>query len=1339
MKKVLAFSFFPAFVPPSNGGEARVFNFYRALSRLHHVTLLTSGHLDAEDEVVRHGANFIERRVPKDEFFARKWQELLPHGSGGDLSAPCIAACGRLPTRLHAAYLEEYEHADVIVHDFPFTVDYDIFAGLDDKLRIYNAHNCETDLYRTLHPEYRSAAIHSLVEQAERKMLGVVDCVLYCAESDLQSFARMAPEARYETLFAPNGMLALPTADKRSPVGGMLNAVFIGSGHPPNVQAARFIANVLAPSVPDIVFHILGDCLPEGKYPVNVIRHGFVEPERKQEVLSSADIALNPMELGSGSNVKIFDYFSNAVPVLSSPIGVRGVDVTPGKDCLVAELAEFATVLDAWSARPDGLRQIGRAGYALGKARYTWDSIAKPVADYIGRRGRGGTGKEARHVLVLNDYNSFTSVGGGATRTRGLYSMVAEWCPVIFVCFSNEQEIGIDQFGPDTTVISLPKTRAHIQELTLSNSLSHITTDDIVASMHAANNDWLLSVYSVLKKNARTIVIEHPYMAEVPLLFGDRFIYSSQNNETQLKRKLLVNHPQGSKLVSWVERLERRAIECAAAVIAVSDDDALSLTQGVRTAGPIVTIRNGAEEPVCPSVDDFARVRSEVSSNSAVFLGSGHPPNIEAVNFIVERLAPACPNIDFHIIGSVCSAVTARRGNIRLWGVLDEACKAAVMQSCSIAINPMASGSGSNVKLADFLANGLYVVTTEFGQRGYPGVIQEHVSVVDLGDFIPAVCSAVSRFQDEPEHAREARKEAFAEHLSMKALAKHYVEFLQGLERPRKRVLFVTYRYTSPALGGAEVMIEHLLRSLDDTGLFAIDLVAPEVSGMRNQYRFMEDYRFEQDAAAFIDLRNTRFARFPLEDGPVEERRKALRAYWDAQLIFERKVYESLQGGVSRSGLAWGWGGVEEGGTQGRYRWAFSSCALHLSRASRVGIKGYAPVPGALLIQDGEGCLLYNERISGSFEVEIEAGCGVVELLISHDFALAMDARSLAFMLQQAMIDGQPLDLEAPVLTSVADMDPEIGFEVLHAASLATRGELGIRLTDLRGPWSPGLEVFLEQNIHKYDLVVTHNNVFRPAVVAVEQANRKSVPVIMIPHAHLEDDYYHFPDLLDSATQASLVLASPQAACAFYERRGCNVAYLPAGIDTSETFGAEDVAAFKGLYGADEPFVLVLGRKAGAKGYRQIIDAVSALSDQLSLRVVLIGPDDDGLPVSSPCATYLGRQPREVVRGALMSCLALVNMSASESFGIVLLEAWMAGKPVVANKGCAAFRDMAVDEGNALLVDSAGLKAALLRLATDSALCERLAVEGRKNLLHYDWKSVGDDFVRQCLGLAGDS
>lgn len=338
--------------------------------------------------------------------------------------------------------------------------------------------------------------------------------------------------------------------------------------------------------------------------------------------------------------------------------------------------------------------------------------------------------------------------------------------------------------------------------------------------------------------------------------------------------------------------------------------------------------------------------------------------------------------------------------------------------------------------------------------------------------------------------------------------------------------------------------------------------------------------------------------------------------------------------------------------------------------------------------------------------------------------ALEQDPRPLAFKLLQCQINGADLDLHDDNPNGVQDLPVQDGFDALHTAMQA---RAHVRLTDVRGPWSSGLERYLQQHMHEYDVVLTHNTVFRPPVAAIEYAKQAGVPSVVIPHAHLDDDYYHFPDVLQAARDASAVLAVPKAACQFFEQQGCQAYYLPAGIERDEPFTAADVAAFRQIYTDSTPFVLVLGRKSPAKGYQTVIDTIEGL--QGKVRAVLIGPDDDGVAITSPYVTYLGRQSREVVRGALQSCVALVTMSHSESFGIVLLEAWLAGRPVIANTHCAAFHDMAVHEHNALLVDESGLAEAVCYLADHPDVANTLGKNGLALTEQYDWASICQQFL----------
>jgi glycosyltransferase involved in cell wall biosynthesis len=95
--------------------------------------------------------------------------------------------------------------------------------------------------------------------------------------------------------------------------------------------------------------------------------------------------------------------------------------------------------------------------------------------------------------------------------------------------------------------------------------------------------------------------------------------------------------------------------------------------------------------------------------------------------------------------------------------------------------------------------------------------------------------------------------------------------------------------------------------------------------------------------------------------------------------------------------------------------------------------------------------------------------------------------------------------------------------------------------------------------------------------------------------------------------------------------------------------------------------------------------------------------------------------------------MALCNMSASESFGIVLLEAWLAGTPVIANKNCAAFHDLAVDGENATLVDSHELLLALKNLMNDYEFSKGLALKGRDIPKNYSWDNISKSFLGICL------
>lgn len=1332
MKKILALNFFPAFLPVSNGGESKLYNFYKVLSKYHHVTLLTSTHFDAREETIYHTATFVERRIPKDNYFNKCWVELSGYlaDGHGDLSAPTIAASAVYPTTMLAAYLSEYESADIIIHDFPFTVDYDIFLGTDSKPRVYNSHNCETELYQALHPSEKSRPIVELVAKAEEKLLHNADLILYCGESDYKSFKKIVPHKESVMFYSPNGMIEQHRAVALRTPKSNHSVVFVGSAHLPNVKAASYIAKEIAPKCPNIRFEIIGGCLPEGKYTKNVIRHGRVSDIEKVRLFESASMALNPMESGSGSNIKALDYFSYALPILSTSFGMRGFNIEAGKHFIEGELADFSTLLNKHLADENfgNTVEIGLAGKRIASKDYTWDAIIANLLPKFDKLVKG----QNSYTLVLNDYNSFSSVGGGATRTRGLYQAVNDISPVVFLCFSDDEKLSSEKYNEKTLVISVPKSTKHRKDLDELNSQFHISCNDIIASEHCSKNNLLVAIYNILKKSARFIVVEHPYMAPLPIAYSDRFIYSSHNNETRLKSSLLEWHPKKDYLIGIVTAVEKSAVEKSAATIAVSSDDAYSLLVGKKSAGPMIVVRNGSQLPVSISDSLNKQIAKKIQKKSAVFLGSAHMPNVDAINYLLKEVVPKCPDVQFNIVGSVCNAISIQpTKNVILWGVVDEETKCAILQNSLFAVNPVISGSGSNIKLADFLANGLFVVSTKFGLRGYPDIIKKHIALAEPEAF-PGVITALSAtdsiFSDE---MKQERKNIFFSDLSMVGIAKRFVKFLENLERPKRKVLFVTYRYTHPELGGAESNLKRFLKALGDTQEFEIDVVTTEVSRINNQARFMERYDFDSEVSAPIEMSNLRFARFPVDHESTPTQCESMNLAWRVQPVFEKAIVQQADS-LLIDGLAWGWANLE-GETPNYYRWSYSSCALSIANASKLKLIGYSPAKSLVTLQSSSGAVYFCQEIENNFVIELSVEAGLLEIFTSSQFNSQQDPRPLGFILNELRINNVPLDLAQMPLADTKRIPAENVFNILSAAAEQTRFPLNVALTDIRGPHSSIMENYISSNMDKYDLLVTHNIVFKPAIFALEVAKQKNVPSLLIPHAHLDDDYYHFPDLLNAAGNATKVLAVPKAASVFYADKGCRSEYLPGGADTDEEFLESDREEFSRVYGRDEAFVLVLGRKSGAKGYQAVIQAVESINQSgKKFRLVMIGPDDDGVSINSAYVSYLERQPRSVVRGALMSCLALVNMSSSESFGIVLLEAWLAKKPVVVNKYCVAFHDMALHQKNALMVDESELSNALARIYAEPDLRKKLGENGYSTAQNFSWTVVENKFVDFC-------
>lgn len=126
-------------------------------------------------------------------------------------------------------------------------------------------------------------------------------------------------------------------------------------------------------------------------------------------------------------------------------------------------------------------------------------------------------------------------------------------------------------------------------------------------------------------------------------------------------------------------------------------------------------------------------------SNSIVFIGSAYAPNYAALKRI-EEIAYRYKEFRFEIIGSVKPARGSKMKNIVYHGVIDDAKKNKIMNGCFLALNPVTEGSGRNLKMIDYLAHGLPIISTPIGTRGLEAFdITESIIVSDPDKFGDAI------------------------------------------------------------------------------------------------------------------------------------------------------------------------------------------------------------------------------------------------------------------------------------------------------------------------------------------------------------------------------------------------------------------------------------------------------------------------------------------------------------------------------------------------------------------------------------------------------------------------
>jgi hypothetical protein len=277
---------------------------------------------------------------------------------------------------------------------------------------------------------------------------------------------------------------------------------------------------------------------------------------------------------------------------------------------------------------------------------------------------------------------------------------------------------------------------------------------DLLSGLFAAETPAAYAHFAnlVAQFDPHIIQLEQPFMWPLVQrlrregkLEGVNIVYSSQNWEGPLKESILLKSgvapKKAAELRVAIETLETELTQTAAVVMAVSEADA-EIYRGLTAPSKVFVAPNGTSRPPAAPIDKSGLLRKHFGDRKFMFfVGSAYPPNIDGFRHLVADggfyFLP--PHKALAVCGGASEGIFLSheyqrllRGNserVQFFTDLSDEDLWVMKQAAHAFLLPIEFGGGTNLKSAEAIASGKWVITTSMALRGRdafvdaPGVI----------------------------------------------------------------------------------------------------------------------------------------------------------------------------------------------------------------------------------------------------------------------------------------------------------------------------------------------------------------------------------------------------------------------------------------------------------------------------------------------------------------------------------------------------------------------------------------------------------------------------------------
>jgi glycosyltransferase involved in cell wall biosynthesis len=376
------------------------------------------------------------------------------------------------------------------------------------------------------------------------------------------------------------------------------------------------------------------------------------------------------------------------------------------------------------SMNNDELNVMGKNCFEKVK-KITW----KNVVENLLNNKEIKSNEKKKKITVTSTFSIYPPRGGGQARVYNIYKNIAQHYDVDIVSFGEYGASILEKsISENLREIRIPKTIKHQEEEGKIESKIGIPITDVVMPMISKFTPEYGERLKKSLESSDIVVASHPYLLhEIKKYAPDKpLIYEAQDVEYLIKKEIFPNCTEAKKILEIVFKMEKQCCEDSEFIMTCSEEDKKSISDLYKIPlNKIFVVPNGVDTGKTKYFNINERNINKrnlklENEKLGIFIGSWHPPNIEACE-VIFKIAEKCQDTKFLLIGSQCMALDKNKvpKNVALMGVVSEEVKNRIFGVADFALNPMLSGSGTNLKMFDYMAAGIPVITTEFGTRGF--------------------------------------------------------------------------------------------------------------------------------------------------------------------------------------------------------------------------------------------------------------------------------------------------------------------------------------------------------------------------------------------------------------------------------------------------------------------------------------------------------------------------------------------------------------------------------------------------------------------------------------------